>query len=106
MSDRPPEQVEIHVRPNGSLKVYGPVRLLDVDGNEYELIPWCKPDARGERIKLCRCGRSQTQPFCDESRARVGFVSEPRALTKSPSTAETRPPSRPTTRSRRSRADG
>lgn len=35
MSDRPPEQVEIHVRPNGSLKVYGPVRLLDVDGNEY-----------------------------------------------------------------------
>jgi CDGSH-type Zn-finger protein len=71
-------QVEIHVRPNGSLKVYGPVRVLDVDGNPYDLELRRKPDANGVRIKLCRCGRSATMPFCDESHVQVGFVSEPR----------------------------
>ncbi len=76
MSDEP--VVEIHVRPNGSLKVYGPARVLDVDGNAYDLDAWRKPDKRGERIKLCRCGRSRTMPFCDESHVRVGFASEPR----------------------------
>jgi CDGSH-type Zn-finger protein len=70
--------VEIHVRPNGSLKVYGPVRVLDVDGNPYELDRRRKPDERGVRIKLCRCGNSATMPFCDESHVRAGFVSEPR----------------------------
>ena len=71
-------QVEIHVRPNGSLKVYGPVRILDVDGNPYELERHRKPDTIGVRIKLCRCGNSSTMPFCDESHKRVGFESEPR----------------------------
>ena len=70
--------VEIHVRPNGSLKVYGPVRLLDVDGNPYDLAAWTRSDKHGERIKLCRCGRSKTMPFCDESHVDVGFTSEPR----------------------------
>jgi len=70
--------VEIHVRPNGSLKVYGPVRLVDVDGDPYDLDAWRKPDKHGERIKLCRCGHSKTPPFCDESHTEVGFTSEPR----------------------------
>jgi CDGSH-type Zn-finger protein len=78
MAGQPTDDVEIHVRPDGSLKVYGPVRLFDVDGNEYDLTPWRTPDVRGDRLKLCRCGRSQTQPFCDESHTRVGFTSEPR----------------------------
>jgi CDGSH-type Zn-finger protein len=80
MSDEPTDEpgVEIHVRPNGSLKVYGPVRVLDVDGNAYDLAPRTKTDARGERIKLCRCGRSAEMPFCDESHVEAGFVSEPR----------------------------
>jgi CDGSH-type Zn-finger protein len=89
MPDRPADRVEIRVRPNGSLKVYGPVRLLDVDGQAYELAPWKTQDGHGERIKLCRCGRSQTQPFCDESHTRVGFVSEPR-VTDEISADETR----------------
>lgn len=76
MSDEP--TVEIHVRPNGSLKVYGPVRVVDVDGHEYDLAPWTKTDHRGERIKLCRCGRSEAKPFCDGSHTTAGFVSEPR----------------------------
>jgi CDGSH-type Zn-finger protein len=76
VSDDP--QVEIHVRPNGSLKVYGPVRLLDVDGNAFDLGPRRERDKHGERIKLCRCGHSKTMPFCDESHVEVGFTSEPR----------------------------
>jgi CDGSH-type Zn-finger protein len=70
--------VEIHVRPNGSLKVYGPVRVLDVDGAAYDLEDRAKADAHGVRIKLCRCGHSRSMPFCDESHVEVGFVSEPR----------------------------
>lgn len=76
MSEEP--VVEIHVRPNGSLKVYGPVRVLDVDGNAYDLAEHRKVDKHGERIKLCRCGRSKTMPFCDETHVEVGFASEPR----------------------------
>jgi CDGSH-type Zn-finger protein len=75
----PTAEVEIHVRPNGSLKVYGPVRVLDVDGNPYDLERWTKPDQRGWRIKLCRCGHSRTKPFCDGSHAEVGFASQPHA---------------------------
>lgn len=71
-------EVEIHVRPDGSYKVYGPVKVLDVDGNEYELSRRRKPDAHGERIKLCRCGHSRTMPFCDESHVEAGFSSQPR----------------------------
>lgn len=70
--------VEIHVRPDGSYKVYGPVRILDVDGNAYDLEPHRKPDKVGERIKLCRCGASKTKPFCDESHRETGFSSCPR----------------------------
>jgi CDGSH-type Zn-finger protein len=76
MSDGP--TVEIHVRPNGSLKVYGPVRVLDVDGNAYDLDAWTKADKHGDRIKLCRCGRSRSMPFCDDAHTEAGFASEPR----------------------------
>jgi CDGSH-type Zn-finger protein len=73
-----PGGVEIHVRPDGSYKVYGPVRLVDVDGNAYELDRWRKSDTLGVRIKLCRCGHSRTMPFCDGSHVDVGFTSQPR----------------------------
>jgi CDGSH-type Zn-finger protein len=67
-------EAEIHVRPDGSLKVYGRVRLFDVEGNEYD-IDWetLKMDGRGRRLKLCRCGGTKTPPFCDEPRTSDGF---------------------------------
>lgn len=71
-------KVEIHVRPDGSYKVYGPVRVVDVDGAPYDLGPHTKADERGERIKLCRCGASKTMPFCDSSHTAAGFRSQPR----------------------------
>jgi CDGSH-type Zn-finger protein len=71
-------KVEIHVRPDGSYKVYGPVVLVDVDGNPYDLDAHTKADEGGERIKLCRCGASRTMPFCDGSHSDVEFRSQPR----------------------------
>jgi CDGSH-type Zn-finger protein len=72
-------EAEIHVRPDGSLKVYGHVRLFDVEGHEYEIAcEALKTDSRGRRLKLCRCGGTKTPPFCDETHAEIGFRSEPR----------------------------
>jgi CDGSH iron-sulfur domain-containing protein 3 len=64
--------VEIKVRDHGPYKVTGPVRLIDAEGNAWET-------GEGETIVLCRCGWSQTKPFCDKSHRREGFESCERA---------------------------
>lgn len=65
-------QVEIKVRDNGPYRVAGPVRLIDVEGNEF--------DTGGESvIVLCRCGHSKDKPFCDSSHKEAGFQSCARA---------------------------
>jgi CDGSH iron-sulfur domain-containing protein 3 len=64
--------VEIKVRDDGPYKVTGPVRLVDADGNEFEL-------AEGKAIALCRCGASETKPFCDRAHRECGFASRERA---------------------------
>jgi CDGSH-type Zn-finger protein len=61
--------VTIKARADGPYKVEGPVRVIDSDGNEF-VIP------EGEGIVLCRCGHSQTKPFCDKSHKRVGFSAD------------------------------
>ena len=60
-------EVTIQVRENGSLKVTGPVALVDAEGVPFELPP-------GTAIALCRCGHSENKPFCDKSHARHGWV--------------------------------
>ena len=67
-------EVEIKARENGPYKVSGPVRLIDADGNEYDL------GGRGEAIALCRCGGSTTKPFCDGTHSRIGFEAAERAV--------------------------
>jgi 3-phenylpropionate/trans-cinnamate dioxygenase ferredoxin subunit len=57
--------VRIEVTRNGSYHVVGPVTVVDHKGNEVVL--------DGEDIWLCRCGHSETKPFCDGSHRRVGF---------------------------------
>ncbi len=66
--------VEIKVRENGPYKVSGPVRLIDADGNEFEL-----PDD-GRPVVLCRCGGSTTKPFCDGTHSKTGFDAATRAV--------------------------
>jgi CDGSH-type Zn-finger protein len=73
------EQVEIKVRHNGPYKVTGPIRLIDADGNEYEL-----PDD-GKPIALCRCGGSKTKPFCDKTHSEIGFAAAERAVAEADS---------------------
>ena len=65
-------EVEIKVRDDGPYKVTGPVRVIDADGNAYEI------EDPGRPIALCRCGQSRTKPFCDASH-KTGFESCPRA---------------------------
>jgi len=54
------DTVEIKVRDDGPYKVTGPVRLVDPEGGVFEL-------PEGGVFALCRCGLSQTKPFCDAS---------------------------------------
>ncbi len=66
-------EVEIKVRDDGPLKVTGPVRIIDVEGNEFEL-------PAGDSVVLCRCGQSRSKPFCDASHREAGFCSRARAI--------------------------
>ncbi len=68
--------VIIQARPNGPLKVTGPVTIVDGDGLEFEL-------PAGTSIVLCRCGHSKNKPFCDTTHREIGWAPEdtaPRAL--------------------------
>jgi CDGSH-type Zn-finger protein len=65
--------VEIKVRDDGPYKVTGPVRIIDPDGGVIETVDGGGP------IVLCRCGKSQTKPFCDASHKESGFESCVRA---------------------------
>jgi CDGSH-type Zn-finger protein len=55
--------VEIKVRRDGPYKVTGAVRLVDAEGNEIDTAP----HEKNGTIVLCRCGHSDTKPFCDQS---------------------------------------
>jgi CDGSH-type Zn-finger protein len=67
-------EVEIKTRENGPYKVTGPIRLIDADGNEFDL------GEQGEVIALCRCGGSKTKPFCDKTHSKIGFQAAERAV--------------------------
>ena len=51
--------VTIKVRESGPYLVRGTVTLTDADGNSIRV--------EGPNVALCRCGGSQTKPFCDGS---------------------------------------
>ncbi len=60
-----PQHATITIRPNGPLLVQGDVKVIDGEGNEVD---------RGGRVAFCRCGLSNTKPFCDASHKAAGFV--------------------------------
>jgi CDGSH-type Zn-finger protein len=59
-------EVTITVRPNGPFRVEGPIKLVDANGQEWDLTG--KP-----AISLCRCGASTRKPFCDGMHSQIGF---------------------------------
>jgi uncharacterized Fe-S cluster protein YjdI len=64
-SDTP---VEISAQPGGPLYIRGQVRITDHEDVELTTEP---------RIALCRCGRSQNKPYCDNSHRSGTGGSEP-----------------------------
>ena len=61
--------VKIEVRANGPNRVYGPIELVDQDGNSYNV-------PEGRWVSLCRCGQSDNKPFCDGTHMHCGFEAE------------------------------
>jgi CDGSH-type Zn-finger protein len=58
--------ITVRIRRNGPCVIEGgDVRIVDSDG--VEITPSRLP------VALCRCGASETKPFCDRSHARIGF---------------------------------
>jgi CDGSH-type Zn-finger protein len=65
-------ETKITVRDNGNLRISGSFEIVDAAGNAFPVEP-------GRPVFLCRCGHSETKPFCDGSHSRVGFGSVVRA---------------------------
>ena len=63
----------ITVRDNGNLRISGSFEIVDAAGNVFPVEP-------GRPVFLCRCGHSQSKPFCVVSIRRVAFGSGARAL--------------------------
>jgi len=63
----PSEPVVVTLRPNGPIVITGKIEVKRPDGTVL---------SRDTDIALCRCGHSQTKPFCDKSHKRVGFKAE------------------------------
>ncbi len=59
---------KITVRTDGSIRVEGDFEIVDQDGRAFGL-------GGRTKIGLCRCGQSETKPFCDGSHKRVNFQS-------------------------------
>lgn len=65
------DEATIKVRESGPYLVRGSFTLTDADGNAYTVA--------GPNVALCRCGGSQTKPFCDGTHRINGFTATERA---------------------------
>jgi CDGSH-type Zn-finger protein len=64
--------VTITCRLNGPFLVTGPAKVVDADGNEFNL-------NGKETFALCRCGQTKNKPFCDGTHKTCGWVSAEKA---------------------------
>ena len=69
------DEVTIRIRDDGPALIEGKVKVLDGEGNAFAIDP-AKPG-----IAICRCGQSQSRPFCDGSHRQCGFTASERAGT-------------------------
>jgi len=68
--------VKITVKPNGPYLVSGPAKLVDIDGQEWDL-------TGKQQYALCRCGASVKKPFCDGTHSKMGFQAAEKAVRES-----------------------
>ena len=72
LEEGPPEQPEQPTRvefvSNGPINLRGDLSIEVSAGRMWEV-----------RTSLCRCGRTENEPFCDNACTRTGWRSEPRA---------------------------
>jgi len=71
MTDEASTDAVVKVRDSGPYRVSGTFQLTDADGNVYPVVDGT--------VALCRCGGSQTKPFCDGTHKTNGFVANERA---------------------------
>jgi CDGSH-type Zn-finger protein len=57
-------RVTITPLPNGPNQCAGPLTIRDADGRT----------SASDTTRLCRCGGSQTKPYCDGTHAKIGFI--------------------------------
>jgi CDGSH-type Zn-finger protein len=70
MTDEVTTEAVIKVRESGPYRITGTFVLTDADGNVYPF---------DGTAALCRCGGSETKPFCDGTHKSNGFVAVERA---------------------------
>jgi CDGSH iron-sulfur domain-containing protein 3 len=70
MTDELGTDAVIKVRESGPYRISGTFQLTDADGSVYPV--------EGV-VALCRCGESQTKPFCDGTHKTNGFTATERA---------------------------
>lgn len=58
-------EVRITATRNGPYQITGPFKIFDHQGNELAF--------EGDEVFLCRCGHSNSKPFCDGTHRKVGF---------------------------------
>ena len=64
-------KITIIPRIDGPYVIQGPIQIVDVEGNEFEV--------KGDTVYLCRCGDSGNKPFCDGTHRTNGFSAATRA---------------------------
>jgi CDGSH-type Zn-finger protein len=69
---------KITIRTDGPIRVEGEFVLVDAEGREFGL-------AGRTAISLCRCGHSQSKPFCDGSHRTAAFRHQAEACNLPPS---------------------
>jgi len=63
-------KTKLKVQDNGPYEVSGSFKIVDAEGNAFEI---------DDSVTLCRCGYSHDKPFCDGTHEEINFKSEPRA---------------------------
>lgn len=66
-------EVKVTVNQDGPYKVEGPIEMTDHEGRKISV-------REGRAVHLCRCGRSDTKPFCDGTHKDVDFEGENAAV--------------------------